>query len=54
MNPSPTHDLDDLPPEIDFSTGIRGKFYRPGAQLRLPIHLEADVQNTLGACPRID
>lgn len=35
--------------EIDFSDGTRGKFYRPGAQLQLPIHLEASVQNTLAA-----
>jgi hypothetical protein len=32
-----------------FSGGTRGKFYRPGAQLLLPIHLEANVQNTLAA-----
>ena len=37
----------DMPEEIDFSGGERGKFYRPGAQLQLPIHLEANVQNTL-------
>lgn len=42
------HD-DDMPAEIDFSGGTRGKFYRPGAQLQLPIHLEASVQNTLAA-----
>lgn len=42
------HD-DDMPAEIDFSGGTRGKFYRPGAQLQLPIHLEANVQNTLAA-----
>ena len=40
------HD-DDMPAEIDFSKGERGKFYRAGAQLQLPIHLEANVQNTL-------
>lgn len=38
---------DDIPAEIDFSGGERGKFYRPDAQLLLPIHLEASVQNTL-------
>lgn len=42
------HD-DDMPAEIDFSGGTRGKFYRPSAQLQLPIHLEASVQNTLAA-----
>lgn len=40
---------DDMPKEIDFSIGERGKFYRPNAQLQLPIHLEANVQNTLAA-----
>lgn len=43
-----THD-NDMPEEIDFSGGTRGKFYRPGAQLQLPIHLETGVQNTLAA-----
>ena len=37
-------DPDDMPPEIDFSGGARGKFYRPDAQLKLPIYLDADVQ----------
>ena len=42
------HD-DEIPEEIDFSGGTRGKFYRKDAQLQLPIHLEANVQNTLTA-----
>lgn len=42
------HD-DDMPDEIDFSGGTRGKFYRPDAQLQLPIHLEANVRDTLAA-----
>lgn len=29
--------------EYDFSKGIRGKFYRPGATLNLPIYLEKEV-----------
>ena len=33
--------------EYDFTNGERGKFYRKDAQLQLPIHLEASVQNTL-------
>lgn len=41
-----THD-DDMPREIDFSGGTRGKFYRKDARLQLPIHLETSVQNTL-------
>ena len=37
----PTHDGagDDMPAQIDFSKGVRGKFYRPGMRLRLPIYL---------------
>jgi hypothetical protein len=42
------HD-DDMPREIDFSGGMRGKFYRKDTQLQLPIHLETSVQNTLAA-----
>ncbi len=42
-------DDDDMPAEIDFSKGERGKFHRAGARLQLPIHLEAQVQNTLVA-----
>jgi hypothetical protein len=30
--------------EYDFSKGVRGKFYWPNAELRLPIYLNADVQ----------
>ena len=45
----PSQNNDDMPKEIDFSGGERGKFYRPDAQLQLPIHLEANVQNTLTA-----
>lgn len=39
----------DMPAEIDFAGGTRGKFFRPGAQLQLPIHLDAQVQNTLAS-----
>lgn len=37
------HD-DDMPGEIDFSKGVRGKFFQPGARLNLPVYLEAEVQ----------
>ena len=40
---------DDMPEEIDFSGGIRGKFYQPGAKLNLPVYLDADVQAYLAA-----
>lgn len=42
------HD-DDMPAEIDFSKGERGKFYRPGAKLNMPIYLDEQVQETLTA-----
>ena len=35
---------DDMPAEIDFSGGERGKFYRPNAQLNLPAY--SDVNET--------
>lgn len=38
---------DEMPSEIDFSGGTRGKFYRPGTTLNLPVYLEAEVQNRL-------
>ncbi len=31
----------------DFSKAVRGKFYRKGAELRLPIYLDAKVQEQL-------
>ncbi|HXI23572.1 MAG TPA: hypothetical protein VNG71_06835 [Pyrinomonadaceae bacterium] len=31
----------------DFSKGVRGKFYRKGAELRLPIYLDAELQKQL-------
>jgi len=29
--------------EYDFSKGERGKFYRPGVQMNLPVYLDEDV-----------
>lgn len=49
MSQTSLPDNDDMPAEIDFSKGVRGKFYRPGAQLNLPIYLDSQVQNTLVA-----
>lgn len=34
---------DDMPSEIDFSSGVRGKFFNTGARINLPVYLEADV-----------
>lgn len=41
----------DIPmkPEYDFKNAERGKFFRPGAVLRLPIYLEPEVQDYLAA-----
>ena len=35
---------DDMPAEIDFSKGTRGKFFKAGVRLNLPVYLEAEVQ----------
>lgn len=42
------HD-DDMPAEIDFSKGKRGKFFHPGAKLNLPVYLDDQVQARLAA-----
>ena len=33
--------------EYDFSKAVRGKFYRKGAELRLPIYLDPKLQSKL-------
>ena len=33
--------------EYDFSKAVRGKFYRKGAELRLPIYLDRNLQGKL-------
>jgi cytidylate kinase len=33
--------------EYDFSKAIRGKFYRKGAELRVPIYLDRKLQRKL-------
>lgn len=35
--------------EYDFSNGERGKFYRPDAELHLPVYLDVSVQTALAA-----
>ena len=40
----PPDQNDDMPAEIDFSGGVRGKFHQPGMKLNLPVYLEAGVQ----------
>jgi hypothetical protein len=36
-----------MKPEYDFTGGERGKFFRPDAEIRLPIYLDAEVQSYL-------
>ncbi len=40
------HD-DNMPDEIDFSKGQRGKFFKPGLRLNLPVYLDHEVQDRL-------
>ena len=35
---------DDMPEEINFSGGERGKFFKPDSKLHFPVYLEAEVQ----------
>lgn len=42
------HD-DDMPAEIDFSKGVRGKFFKPHTSAHLPVYLDAEVQAYLSA-----
>ncbi len=37
----------DMKREYDFSKAVRGKLYRKGAELRLPIYLDAKLQTQL-------
>lgn len=51
MNATTTHpqDDDDMPAEIDFSKGVRGKFHHAKAILNLPVYLDQEVQAYLSA-----
>jgi len=49
MTASIPADDDDMPAEIDFSGGSRGKFHRPNAKLNLPVYLDTDVHAYLSA-----
>jgi len=42
-------DDDDMPAEVDFAGGTRGKFYQPNARINLPVYLDSDVQDYLAA-----
>ena len=38
-----------MPAEMDFSKGIRGKFFKPGTTLKLPVYLDSEVEAYLTA-----
>jgi hypothetical protein len=38
---------DSLDKEVDFSKGVRGRFYRPGIKLRIPVYLEETLLGSL-------
>jgi hypothetical protein len=38
---------DDMPEEIDFSRGERGKFHRPDLRVNLPVYLDQEVLSYL-------
>ncbi len=44
---------DDMPAEIDFSTGTRGQFFQPQVRLNLPVYLEVEVETYLAARAKI-
>lgn len=47
MRTEPMPDAEEMPSEIDFSGGVRGKFFKPGARVHLPVYLDLDIQNYL-------
>ncbi len=42
-----TMNNDPLDQVIDFSKGVRGKFYRPGMEVRIPVYLEQGLLESL-------
>ena len=44
MEPQASVHDDDMPAEIDFAQGTRGKIVQPGTALNLPVYLDAEVQ----------
>ncbi len=43
---------EEMPGEIDFSQGERGKFYREGMKINLPVYLDDEVQTRLATLAR--
>ena len=50
MNPKDAPNNSDIPVEIDFSSGTRGKFFQQNAVLNLPVDLDTKIQDS---CPLI-
>lgn len=42
-------DEDEIPAEVDFSKGVRGKYFLANAKLNLPVYLDQEVQAYLSA-----
>ena len=40
---------EDMPAEIDFSQGTRGKFFHANARIGLPVYLDQQIQTRLAA-----
>jgi len=49
INEMNNHIDSDMPNEIDFSQGERGKFYAAGAEFRLAVHLDKHVEQYLAS-----
>lgn len=49
MGPKDAQHDGDMPGEIDFSKGVRARFFKPGTRLDVPVYLEAEVQDYLAA-----
>jgi hypothetical protein len=47
MGTQANSNADEMPAEIDFSKGSRGKFFTKDARLSLPVYLDAAVQDYL-------
>ncbi len=50
MNPKDASNSSEIPVEIDFSSGTRGKFFQQNAVVNLPVDLDTRIQDS---CPLI-
>ncbi|MDO8272699.1 MAG: hypothetical protein Q7U82_12420 [Gammaproteobacteria bacterium] len=46
MNPKDAPNGSEIPVEIDFSSGTRGKFFQQNAVLNLPVDLDTKTQDS--------